>query len=92
MASLELVAISLEQLATCSAELEDCVPTSEPESPVALEELLVGISGSHCSGVSMLEEESEEQAAMVKMVPAHRMKCLKRSKNMAKFLKNRHFV
>ena len=40
----------------------------------------------------MLDEESEEQAAMVKIVPAHRMKCLKRNKNMAKFLKNRYFV
>ena len=44
------------------------------------------------SDSSALEEVSKEQAATAKMVPAHRMRCLKRNKNMAEFLKIRHFV
>lgn len=67
--------VSEELLIICSAEelekLEDVVPVSELDSiileeddsfPVAIEELLVGISGSCCSGISALDDESEEHA------------------------------
>lgn len=67
--------VSEELLIICSAEelekLEDVVPVSELDSiileeddsfPVAIEELLAGISGSCCSGISALDEESEEHA------------------------------
>ena len=65
--------VSEELLIICSAEelekLEDVVPVSELDSiileeddsfPVAIEELLAGISGSCCSGISALDDESEE--------------------------------
>lgn len=67
--------VSEELLIICSAEelekLEDVVPVSELDSiileeddsfPVAIEELLAGISGSCCSGISALDDESEEHA------------------------------
>jgi len=67
--------VSEELLVICSAEelekLEDVVPVSELDSiileeddsfPVAIEELLAGISGSCCSGISALDDESEEHA------------------------------
>ena len=67
--------VSEELLIICSAEelekLEDVVPVSELDSiileeddsfPVAIEELLAGISGSCCSGISELDDESEEHA------------------------------
>ena len=47
---------------TSLRELEDVIPVSELESPVAIEELLSNISGSHCSENSTLEDESEEHA------------------------------
>ena len=71
----ELVMVSEELLIICSAEelekLEDVVPVSELDSiileeddsfPVAIEKLLAGISGSCCSGISALDDESEEHA------------------------------
>ena len=67
--------VSEELLIICSAEelekLEDVVPVSELDSiileeddsfPVAIGELLAGISGSCCSGISALDDESEEHA------------------------------
>lgn len=67
--------VSEELLIICSAEelekLEDVVPVSELDSiileeddsfPVVIEELLAGISGSCCSGISALDDESEEHA------------------------------
>lgn len=67
--------VSEELLIICSAEelekLEDVVPVSELDSiileeddsfPVAIEELLAGISGSCCSEISALDDESEEHA------------------------------
>ena len=67
--------VSEELLIICFAEelekLEDVVPVSELDSiileeddsfPVAIEELLAGISGSCCSGISALDDESEEHA------------------------------
>lgn len=67
--------VSEELLIICSAEelekLEDVVPVSELDSiileeddsfPVAIEELLAGISGFCCSGISALDDESEEHA------------------------------
>jgi hypothetical protein len=43
-------------------ELENIVSASELEIPVAIEELLLEISGFDCSGTSTLDEESEEHA------------------------------
>ena len=67
--------VSEELLIICFAEelekLEDVVPVSELDSiileeddsfPVAIEELLARISGSCCSGISALDDESEEHA------------------------------
>ena len=67
--------VSEELLIICSAEelekLEDVVPVSELDSiileeddsfPVAIEELLAGISGSCCSEISALDDESEVHA------------------------------
>lgn len=67
--------VSEELLIICSAEelekLEDVVPVSELDSiileeddsfPVAIGKLLAGISGSCCSGISALDDESEEHA------------------------------
>lgn len=67
--------VSEELLIICSAEelekLEDVVPVSKLDSiileeddsfPVAIGELLAGISGSCCSGISALDDESEEHA------------------------------
>ena len=48
---------------TSLRELEEyAIPAPELEFPVAIEELLVGISGSCCSGISALDDESEEHA------------------------------
>ena len=67
--------VSEELLIICSAEelekLEDVVPVSELDSiileeddsfPVAIGKLLARISGSCCSGISALDDESEEHA------------------------------
>ncbi len=62
----ELDSIILEEddsSKTSLRELEEyAIPASELEFPVAIEELLAGISGSCCSGISALDDESEEHA------------------------------
>jgi hypothetical protein len=85
--SLELFATSLELLKSAADEFAADEFAVSLEL-LAIEELLMGISGSHsgygshCSGRSTLEDESEEHAVKRATVPATRKVTLKWGVNM----------